>query len=299
MRRALVLLALIVLSVGSVHPAFAEERDVQIKSIDFDAAVLEIHNFGADDIELDGWRFCSHDFDQFRRYTTASGLDGITIEAGTSIFIHFDNDAPVSDDAIDRTDLGSFALPLDPTSYGIQLYFPGATGSVSFSNSALIADHVQWKEFGGDIGDAENRTQQAVNEELWTETGDFVETQPDTLLIELLDLDNGRLHGPEDYAITNPDIQFVRGDADGNGSFLALVDGLFLLEFGFTGGAAPSCEDAADIDDNGELQPILDTLYALSFAFVNGPAIPDPFDECGVDTTIDALLCETATSGCE
>jgi len=179
------------------------ERQVQIRSIDVEAGVLEVFNFGSGDIDLSGWRFCSHDFDQKFRYTDAGGLNGVTLEAGTSVFVHFNDDAPGGDpDRFNRTDLGNFATPLDADAYSIQLYFPPTSGgSIAFSNSSLIADHVQWNFVGGTIGDATARSQQAVNEGLWSAVNDFVTTAANTGRIELNDLSGDAAGSPSEYDV--------------------------------------------------------------------------------------------------
>ena len=178
------------------------ERQVQIRSVDFEHAILELFNFSSADFDLSGWRFCSHDFDQALRYTAPDGFDGVTIQAGTSLFVHFDNDAPAGDpDRIDRSSLGgAFALPLDTDAYGLQLFFP-VNGGVSFGNSAQIADHVQWNLDGAGVGSAEQRTGQAVAEGLWSAVGDFVATEVATPRIELNDLSGDFPGSPPEYAI--------------------------------------------------------------------------------------------------
>ena len=85
---------------------------------------------------------------------------------------------------------------------------------------------------------------------------------------------------------------FLRGDADGNGFVFALLDALFLLSFGFTGGPAPTCADAADADGNEVLFPLLDATYVLNYGLAGGPPPPAPGpDECGPDPEGDALDC--------
>lgn len=191
-----------------------DQRDVQIRSVDFVRGTLEIFNFGSVDRTLDGWRFCSHDGDQQRVYSSPSGLNGVAIEAGTSVFVHFNDDAPGGDpDRVDRSSVGAFALPLDRDAFGIQFYRPDSNGSIAFGNSALIADHVQWSD-GGSAGQSETRTGQAVGEGLWTAAGDFVSTNAGTNRIELNDLGNGRLHGPASYVAigSDPYDETVEGD---------------------------------------------------------------------------------------
>ena len=80
---------------------------------------------------------------------------------------------------------------------------------------------------------------------------------------------------------------FIRGDADGNGVYFPLVDALYILADGFTGGEDPPCDDAADADDSGDYFPLIDALYILENGFTNGPAPPDPYPDCGSDDTED------------
>ena len=87
---------------------------------------------------------------------------------------------------------------------------------------------------------------------------------------------------------------FRRGDCNGNGQVFALLDTIYLLEFGFTGGPPPPCEDAADTDDNGVLFPLLDSLFLLEWAFLQVEPMPAPGTEtCGPDPTDDMVTCET------
>lgn len=195
---------------SAAHAGLIDNRDVQIRSIDFSASTLELHNFGSNDIDLTGWRFCSHDLDQQRVYSSSTGLNGVTIEAGTSVTIYFNNDAIVDADNINRSQVGAFAQPLDQDAFGIQLFFPDTNGSLSFGNSALIADHLQWNILGQSVGTAETRTAQAVSTGLWTATGAFIGTRNDSVRIDLTDNTNGRLHGPTDYAVTHPDYRDVQ-----------------------------------------------------------------------------------------
>ena len=90
-------------------------RDVQIKTVDFVTGIMELHNFGPGGQGLDGWQFCTHDENQIKQYSGLTGLNGVSIEAGTSLFIHFNNDAPVVANHINRSSIGgSWAEPLDP-----------------------------------------------------------------------------------------------------------------------------------------------------------------------------------------
>jgi len=82
---------------------------------------------------------------------------------------------------------------------------------------------------------------------------------------------------------------FVRGDANPDCN-VDITDGIFVLNFLFTGGPAPECRDAADVDDNGELQ-ITDAIFILNFLFLGGtaPSPPGPYPPGGEDVNEDKL----------
>ncbi|MEM1424639.1 MAG: hypothetical protein AAGH64_11635, partial [Planctomycetota bacterium] len=159
----------------SVRGVTAPERAVQIRSVDFQTGVIELFNFGVSPLALDGWRFCTHDFNQSRVYTGPNGFTGVTVGAGASGFVHVNNDAPTGDASrVNASSLGGgFASPLGTGAYALQLFFPGANGSVSFGNSSLIADHIQWNIAGAGVGSTEFRTSQAVSQSPWSAIGDF------------------------------------------------------------------------------------------------------------------------------
>ncbi|MCA8961771.1 MAG: dockerin type I repeat-containing protein [Planctomycetes bacterium] len=85
------------------------------------------------------------------------------------------------------------------------------------------------------------------------------------------------------------DPQFVRGDANGDGSF-NIGDAVFLLTYVFGGGVAPSCLDAGDANDDGALN-VGDPITILSALFSMGTTPLPPFPDCGSDPTSDALPC--------
>ncbi len=221
------------------------ERQVQITSIDFDRGVLSVTNLSTDAFDLSGWRFCSHDFDQARRYSGTNGLDGITLEPGDVLRVYYNDDAPAGDPLrVNRSQLeGSFALPLDQDAYAVQLFFPGPDGSVSFGDSTDIADHIQWNIDGQGAGSAETRTGQAVSEGLWTAEGDFIATEADSASIRLIDLSGDVPGGPDEYEVLGADCP---ADLDGDG-VLTVFDFLEFQNLFSTG------ELAADFDGDGAL----------------------------------------------
>ncbi len=85
---------------------------------------------------------------------------------------------------------------------------------------------------------------------------------------------------------------FLRGDADGTGILSALLDALFILQYGFIDGPTPPCLDAADSDGTGILSALLDALYILQYGFTDGPEPPPPFPDCDVGEEV--IGCETS-----
>ena len=75
---------------------------------------------------------------------------------------------------------------------------------------------------------------------------------------------------------------FLRGDCNGDGTVTGQVtDAVFLLDFNFTGGAAPPCAAACDANGDGSFSgQVTDAVYLLNFNFLGGPALPAPFPAC-------------------
>ncbi len=195
--------ALALLTLAST--AGAAPRDVQMRSFDFTTGVIELRNFGDATESLDGWRFCTHDEDQIRRYSSAIGLNGIDLGPGDALFIHTLDDAPPGDpQRIDVSSLGTFALPFDSGAYGIQLYF----SPVSFGNGNTIADHAQWSPGGVEDETADERSDEAETGGVWTDQAQWISTGPTTLAIELEAAAEGEtLHGPGDYMVIGPPLE--------------------------------------------------------------------------------------------
>ncbi|MEM7262053.1 MAG: PKD domain-containing protein [Planctomycetota bacterium] len=80
---------------------------------------------------------------------------------------------------------------------------------------------------------------------------------------------------------------FLRGDVDANG-VNEITDAINLLGFLFSGGATPSCMDAADANDTG-IVDVSDVVYILNFLFAGGAIVPPPYPNLGLDPTPDTL----------
>ncbi len=198
--------------------AFAAPQDVQIRSVNFATGVVQLHNCGAASEALDGYRFCTHDTDEIRRYSGATGLNGFTLAPGGSLFIHFNNDAPVAADHVNISTIGGvFALPLDNDAYGMGLYW-----QTPFGTPSNIADHVQWSLGGVDDPNADDRSDEAENAGLWTDQSTWVATSASTVAIRLTDTACGLLHGPSSYM---PLDEVPDCNMNGQDDFFDIADG--------------------------------------------------------------------------
>lgn len=210
------LAAIAAISAALPSPSTAAFRDVQILSVDFETDVLELFNFGTAAEPMDGWRFCSHDDNEFRRYSSSTGLNGVSINAGESLFIHFANDAPAAADNainIDNSGIGGqFALPFDSNAYGIGLYM-----NSSFGSGSSIADHIQWSIGGVDDSFADERSDEAETGGVWANQSEWIATTANTIRIELADATGGILHGPGDYNVIEPSSPDFNSDGNVDG----------------------------------------------------------------------------------
>ena len=185
---------LLVLTVSPLTQA--ADRDIQFRTIDFTSGTIELFNFGGSSVDLSGWRLCTHDEDQIRRYTSPAALNGVSIAAGESLIIHTNNDAAAAN-AINVSSLGNFAGPFDQGSFGMQIYFD----PVSFGNGNQIADHIQWSLGGVDNTTADERSDEAENGGVWIDQNEWISTSSTTTSIVLTDTTGGVLHSPANYVV--------------------------------------------------------------------------------------------------
>ena len=219
------------------------ERFVQIRSIDLSRSVLELFNSGTTSQSLDGWRFCTHDEDQVRRYSGSTGLNGRTLESQQSLFIHFNNDAdPANAQELNISSIsGNFAVPLDAAgAYGAQIYVNSA-----FGNGGAIADHVQFSIDGLDNPTADDRSDEAEEGEVWADQNEWIAVSATTEMIVLNDAaSNQEINSPSDFTVIEPVLTIV-GDVNGDQvvNFLDISPFIALLSSG-------DFQDEADINQD-------------------------------------------------
>jgi hypothetical protein len=98
--------------------------------------------------------------------------------------------------------------------------------------------------------------------------------------------------GPDMGAYEGPAIlqAFRRGDGNMDGT-VNIADVIFVLGYLKGQGTPPACLDTADANDDGSLD-IADPIAILRFLFTDNSPLPEPFEACGVDPTVDVLTCE-------
>ena len=181
--------------------ANAADRDIQIRKVNFESSVVEIYNFGTVTESLSGWRFCSHNTSMTLNYSGPGGLNGISLSPGSSLFLHYNNDA-IESNEINISSLGGQFATLERNAYGLQLYFT----PVVFFNGNTIADHLQWSIGGVDNFSADERSDEAENGGVWEDQSEWIAVTADTSQIDLVDLSGGVLHSPDDYMVTEPSV---------------------------------------------------------------------------------------------
>jgi len=82
---AIALTAILFLVQTATAQITSAPRFVQIRSINLTTSVLELFNTGTSSQSLAGWRFCTHDEDQVRRYSATAGLNSFTLRFVTAI----------------------------------------------------------------------------------------------------------------------------------------------------------------------------------------------------------------------
>ncbi len=262
----LVIVAMVML-LAQASPVSAAPRDVQMRTVDFRGQTVELFNFGEDAQSLAGWRFCTHDNNEFRRYTRTNALNGVSIDPGESFFIHLANDAgnDPNDDRINVSELGGFAGPFTNDVFSAGLYM-----NSGFAIGANLADHVQWSIGGADNTIADERSDEAESGGVWTDQSAWIATTSQTIRLALRDVTGGVLHGPEDYAVVVP------GDFDTDGDVDAFDLGIW--QSGFGTASAARLEDG-DADGDGDVDAFDLGIWQTNFGFGTASGVttvPEP-----------------------
>ena len=239
--------ALIVSAVAALASAAnAAPRDVQFRTVDLDAGVVELHNFGSATEDLSGWQFCSHDASVVRRYSSGSGLNGVSLAPGDSVYIHFNNDADEAEE-INISDIGGNFATLNATAFAVQIYFP----PVSFGNGNAIADIVQWTADGTPNAIADERTDEAMTGGVWGEIDDFIALDGGSF-VRLINLTGAELNSSADYRVAGA-IQDC--NMNGRDDVFEILDGGDVPCGGMSGCVADF--DANGAVDSGDLATLL------------------------------------------
>jgi len=90
--------------------------------------------------------------------------------------------------------------------------------------------------------------------------------------------------------------RFLRGDPTGDGK-VDLADGVLILSYLFTGGAAPGCLAAADANASGGVD-LTDAVYLLGSLFLGGALPPAPYPACGPDPSGGPPGCAASDPAC-
>jgi hypothetical protein len=83
--------------------------------------------------------------------------------------------------------------------------------------------------------------------------------------------------------------RFIRGDSNGDGS-VNIADAAHTLVYLFARGTPAACLDTADANDGGSVD-IADAIALLYYLFGAGESLPEPYDACGLDPSLDNLGC--------
>ena len=97
-------------------------------------------------------------------------------------------------------------------------------------------------------------------------------------------------------AAPTPSLEFLRGNANGDGS-VNIADAVFLLAYLFQAGAEPPCMASGDANGDGAVN-IADAVHILSYLFQAGAEPMAPFPECGESSFDHDLNLGCEASGC-
>jgi len=278
--------AALVLASCLTGTAIAAPRDIQIRSVDFGLGIVELHNFGDTTEALDGWQFCTFDEDESFQYTFLTGMNGLSIAAGESLFVHTLGDAPAEPNRINVSSLGGgFARPVDTTNFVMSLYGAGS----GFISPDRMVDHLMWNA-NGVPGANDGRASVAVAAGLWSATSDWISTTDSSMRTRLTDENGGLLHDSSDYEVVNRLVDPLPTPIAQGAVHLelgALASGLTAPNWGI---AAPDQEDRLYVSDQDGILWAIDLKTGDKTVFLDvasrlvplGIGGPDSFDERGL-----------------
>ncbi|MDB4265471.1 PEP-CTERM sorting domain-containing protein [bacterium] len=138
---------------------------------------ITLTNTGSSAVDIGGWRFCSHDLEDIKRYSSSTFFaDGVSIIGLGSL-------------VVDATSV-ILAGPLAANTMSIGLY-NDLDGALSFGSPDDLSAFIQFTPEGNtDFGNAEERTGTAVTADLWDAEGSFVEVGAADTFIRLDDLNS-------------------------------------------------------------------------------------------------------------
>ena len=159
-----------------IIPAATAQAAIVFSEIDLVANTITLTNTDSAAVDLGGWRFCSHDVDSVRVYSSPTEFDGISL-AGSGSYV------------VDTTSI-PFAGLLGNNVMSIGLY-DDLDGSLSFGSPDDLSAFIQFAPVGStELGNSEFRTNTAIAAGLWDATGSFVEVAPGDTHIVLNDLNS-------------------------------------------------------------------------------------------------------------
>ena len=205
--------------------AMASDGEIIIRSF-FPDSSITLFNLSEQDVDLTGWRLCTHNSTQSNVYSDPHALDGIVMPANRSLSIRLQNDAnPDSILRINASDLGIAAVELE--AYSMSLYSPSAGGVVDFDDTNFIQDHIQWSIGGVNNTTADDRSDEAVAGGVWIDQTEWIDLPSNTQSIRRWGPVFNTLHGPTDYTVNVP----CPADLNGDGSLNHFDIGEFLASY--------------------------------------------------------------------
>ena len=88
---------------------------------------------------------------------------------------------------------------------------------------------------------------------------------------------------------------FIRGDCNVDGR-VDVGDAIWIIQLSYLDGPVPTCQAACEADGDGLFNALVDGLSLFSYLFASGSPPPAPFPDCGPDN-VTAISCDTYDCG--